>query len=226
MCSSPSRSSSFYKLRIRYSVGVEKRKRRVLARIFFHNRTSISLRQSLLVYRSACTINRMLILSVSRKDLANPESVDPLNGLFETDFIFPPRYSRAKSLVGAGAPATGIYPAPGEQVPPQQLYSKSLSLATLSFVSDLSRFPSLASSKRLFPLCFVHTISHKEVTIKIHKTSREEGNQKRKKRNWAMFPEGGRLLSGQQSSTSSRLLYDGLPCILGSARSSTLRPSK
>ncbi|GAU19234.1 hypothetical protein TSUD_199160, partial [Trifolium subterraneum] len=41
-----------------------------------------------------------------------------------------------------------------------------------------------------------------------------------------MFPEGGRLLSGQQSSTSSRLLYDGLPCILGSARSSTLRPSK
>ncbi|PNX62660.1 hypothetical protein L195_g061253, partial [Trifolium pratense] len=40
-----------------------------------------------------------------------------------------------------------------------------------------------------------------------------------------MFLEGGRLLSGQQSSTSSRLLYDGLPCILGSARSSTLRPS-
>jgi hypothetical protein len=54
----------------------------------------------------------------------------------------------------------------------------------------------------------------------------KEGNQKRKKKNWAMFPEGGRLLSGQQSSTSSRLLYDGLPCILGSARSSTLRPSK
>ncbi|AES94969.1 hypothetical protein MTR_5g020310 [Medicago truncatula] len=43
--------------------------------------------------------------------------------------------------------------------------------------------------------------------------------------NWAMFPEVGRLLSGQQSSTSSRLLYDGLPCILGSACSSTLRPS-
>nr|GLL16967.1 hypothetical protein Saspl_047305 [Ipomoea trifida] len=35
-----------------------------------------------------------------------------------------------------------------------------------------------------------------------------------------------RLLSGQQSSTSSRLLYDGLPCFLGSARSYTLRPSK
>ncbi|KAK7235878.1 hypothetical protein RIF29_45972 [Crotalaria pallida] len=126
MCSSPSRSSSFYKLRIRYSVGVEKRKRRVLARIFFHNRTSISLRQSLLVYRSAkeafiakyvdlprcptfltdgCLGVPKDVLSVSRKDLANPESVDPLNGLFETDFIFPPRYSRAKSLVGAGAPA-------------------------------------------------------------------------------------------------------------------------
>lgn len=41
---------------------------------------------------------------------------------------------------------------------------------------------------------------------------------KRKKRNFAMFPERGRLLSGQQSSTSSRLLYDGLPCFLGSAR--------
>ena len=40
-----------------------------------------------------------------------------------------------------------------------------------------------------------------------------------------MFPERGRLLSGQQSSTFSRLLYDGLPCFLGSARSSTLRPS-
>jgi len=51
-------------------------------------------------------------------------------------------------------------------------------------------------------------------------------NKKRKKRNLAMFPERGRLLSGQQSSTSSRLLYDGLPCFLGSARSSTLRPSK
>ena len=62
-------------------------------------------------------------------------------------------------------------------MPPQQLYSKSLSLATLSFVSDLSRFPYfpyLASSKRLFPLSFVHTRSHKEVTIKIHKTSRSE----------------------------------------------------
>ncbi|KAL5074626.1 hypothetical protein RYX36_013610, partial [Vicia faba] len=56
-------------------------------------------------------------------------------------------------------------------------------------------------------------------------TSTPEGNKKRKNKNWAMFPEGGRLLSGQQSSTSSRLLYDGLPCILGSARSSTLRPS-
>lgn len=33
-----------------------------------------------------------------------------------------------------------------------------------------------------------------------------------------MFPERGRLLSGQQSSTSSRLLYDGLSCFLGSAR--------
>ena len=33
-----------------------------------------------------------------------------------------------------------------------------------------------------------------------------------------MFPERGRLLSGQQSSPSSRLLYDGLPCFLGSAR--------
>nr|CBL54155.1 hypothetical protein [Beta vulgaris subsp. maritima] len=34
----------------------------------------------------------------------------------------------------------GHIPCPGEQVPPQQLYSKSLSLATLSFVSDLYRF--------------------------------------------------------------------------------------
>ncbi|CAL0309683.1 unnamed protein product [Lupinus luteus] len=68
-------------------------------------------------------------------------------------------------------------PAPGEQVPPQQLYSKSLSLTTISFVSDLSRFPSLASSKRLFPLYFVHIISHKEVTIKIHKTSRSESEE-------------------------------------------------
>ncbi|KAK7298446.1 hypothetical protein VNO77_46906 [Canavalia gladiata] len=52
-------------------------------------------------------------------------------------------------------------PAPGEQVPPQQLYSKSLSLATLSFVSDLSRFPSLASSKKsLFPLLEATTSSN------------------------------------------------------------------
>jgi len=46
-----------------------------------------------------------------------------------------------------------------------------------SFHLRLSRFPdfpSLASSKRLFPLCFVHTRSNKEVTIKIHKTSRSE----------------------------------------------------
>lgn len=48
---------------------------------------------------------------------------------------------------------------------------------------------------------------------------------KRKKINWAIFPERGRLLSGQQSSISSRLLYDGLPCFLGSTRSSTLRPN-
>lgn len=39
-----------------------------------------------------------------------------------------------------------------------------------------------------------------------------------------MFPERDCLLSGQKSSTSSRLLYDGLPSFLGSARSSTLRP--
>lgn len=38
--------------------------------------------------------------------------------------------------------------------------------------------------------------------------------------------ERGRLLSGQQSSTSSRLLYDGLSSFLGSARSSALRPRK
>lgn len=43
-----------------------------------------------------------------------------------------------------------------------------------SFHLRLSRFTSLASSKRLFPLCFVHTRSNKEVTIKIHKTSRSE----------------------------------------------------
>lgn len=30
-----------------------------------------------------------------------------------------------------------------------------------------------------------------------------------------MFPKRDRLLSGQQSSTSSRLLYDGLPFFLG-----------
>lgn len=46
--------------------------------------------------------------------------------------------------------------------------------------------------------------------------------KKRKKINWAMFPGRGRLLSGQQSSTSSRLLYDGLACFLGSTRSSTI----
>ena len=46
---------------------------------------------------------------------------------------------------------------------------------------------------------------------------------KKKKRNWARA-ERGRLLSGQQSSTSSRLLYDGLSSFLGSARSSALRP--
>lgn len=38
------------------------------------------------------------------------------------------------------------------------------------------------------------------------------------KRDFAMFPERGRLLSGQQSTRSRRLLYDGLPCFLGSAR--------
>lgn len=47
---------------------------------------------------------------------------------------------------------------------------------------------------------------------------------KRKKRNWAMFPERDCLLSGQQSTRSRRLLYDGLTSFLGSARSSTLRP--
>jgi hypothetical protein len=47
---------------------------------------------------------------------------------------------------------------------------------------------------------------------------------KRKKRNWAMFPERDCLLSGQQSYTYSRLLYDDLTSFLGSACSSTLRP--
>ncbi|KAK7298172.1 hypothetical protein VNO77_46873 [Canavalia gladiata] len=57
-------------------------------------------------------------------------------------------------------------PAPGEQVPPQQLYSKSLSLATLSFVSDLSRFPSLASSKKsLFPLLEATTSSNLKKSV-------------------------------------------------------------
>nr|WEB51399.1 hypothetical protein [Zea mays] len=41
---------------------------------------------------------------------------------------------------------------------------------------------------------------------------------------WAMFPERDCLLSGQQSYTYSRLLYDDLTSFLGSARSSTLRP--
>ncbi|KAG6467066.1 hypothetical protein ZIOFF_074494 (mitochondrion) [Zingiber officinale] len=41
-----------------------------------------------------------------------------------------------------------------------------------------------------------------------------------------MFPERDCLLSGQQSDTSSRLLYDGLTSFLGSARSSTLRPDE
>jgi len=39
-----------------------------------------------------------------------------------------------------------------------------------------------------------------------------------------MFPERDCLLSGQQSDTYSRLLYDGLTSFQGSARSSTRRP--
>ncbi|KAH7656009.1 hypothetical protein IHE45_18G050900 [Dioscorea alata] len=39
-----------------------------------------------------------------------------------------------------------------------------------------------------------------------------------------MFPERDYLLSGQKSSTSSQLLYDGLPSFLSSASLSMLRP--
>jgi len=74
-----------------------------------------------------------------------------------------------------------------------------------SFHLRLSRFPdfpSLASSKRLFPLCFVHTRSNKEVTIKIHKTSRSEE---------LAFP-----LKGGGSSTKTELERRALSSALGS----------
>lgn len=46
----------------------------------------------------------------------------------------------------------------------------------------------------------------------------------KKKEDKLGFRERDCLLSGQKSDTSSRLLYDGLTSLLGSARSSTLRP--
>jgi len=52
---------------------------------------------------------------------------------------------------------------------------------------------------------------------------------KRKKRNWAIFPERGRPLSGQGSSLLFLVncsLYDELSCFLGSTRPSTLRPKQ